>query len=158
MKTYIPSKPCKRGHSLRYTKGGECVTCAIERAAVREQKLRQENPEKLREQARVRAARHRTKPGVAERDAAYTREWRKKNAAKAKALRKEGKMLLINRIPPWADEKERAALVEFYKNTPEGHDVDHVIPLRGKNVSGFHHTTNLQYLPSKENRQKSNKF
>lgn len=57
--------------------------------------------------------------------------------------------------PPWASNRE---IAEFYNNRPEGHYVDHIVPLRGKNVCGLHVIWNLQYLPSLENSIKSNKF
>ena len=60
-----------------------------------------------------------------------------------------------NRVPPWAD---LAKIKEFYSNCPTGMVVDHVIPLRGKLVSGFHIHTNLQYLTPEENAAKGNKF
>jgi hypothetical protein len=53
---------------------------------------------------------------------------------------------------------DQEGITEFYKNCPEGHQVDHIIPLQGHNVSGLHVLSNLQYLPIKENLQKSNKF
>lgn len=58
--------------------------------------------------------------------------------------------------PKWVDKK---ALKSIYDNRPEGYDVDHIIPLRGKDVSGLHVPWNLQYLASDVNRnQKRNKL
>ena len=60
-----------------------------------------------------------------------------------------------NRTPVWADLE---AIKEFYINCPEGYHVDHIIPLRGKLVSGFHTLDNLQYLTAYDNMSKSNKY
>lgn len=57
--------------------------------------------------------------------------------------------------PSWADKK---AIEQFYMNRPEGYHVDHIIPLRGKTVSGLHVLENLQYLPASENCSKRNTF
>lgn len=45
----------------------------------------------------------------------------------------------------------------FYLNCPPGHAVDHILPRHGRIVSGLHHLSNLQYLPSEENMRKNNK-
>lgn len=69
--------------------------------------------------------------------------------ARAYVLRKQRAM------PAWAN---REAIQRFYEARPEGFHVDHVIPLRGKLVSGLHVLENLQYLPGSENNKKSNSY
>ena len=59
------------------------------------------------------------------------------------------------RTPFWANIEE---IKQFYINCPEGYHVDHIIPLKGKLVSGLHCIDNLQYLLAEENIQKSNSF
>lgn len=61
----------------------------------------------------------------------------------------------LDRTPKNADIN---AIKEFYKNCPEGYHVDHIIPLQGKNVSGLHIISNLQYLTPEENTRKGNKY
>ena len=55
---------------------------------------------------------------------------------------------------PWAD---LTKIKEIYKNCPDGHEVDHIVPLQGALVSGLHVETNLQYLLVYENRVKGNR-
>lgn len=62
---------------------------------------------------------------------------------------------LFLQTPKWANKDK---IKEIYKNRPKGFDVDHIIPLQGKFVSGLHVENNLQYLTVKENRSKYNKF
>lgn len=54
----------------------------------------------------------------------------------------------------WADQIK---IKELYDKCPKGYEVNHIIPLCGKNVCGLHIPENLQYLPIKINRQKYNK-
>ena len=59
----------------------------------------------------------------------------------------------LNATPSWASLED---ITQFYKNCPELHHVDHIIPLQGKYVCGLHVLSNLQYLPAKDNINKSN--
>lgn len=66
------------------------------------------------------------------------------------------------RQPPWADQKK---IEWFYleadrlrKKTGKAYEVDHIIPLNGKYVSGLHVENNLQILRKVENRKKSNTY
>jgi hypothetical protein len=65
------------------------------------------------------------------------------------------------RIPRWADiEKIRRFYLEAWRltmNTGIPHQVDHIVPLRGKTVSGFHTHTNLQVIPKIDNLRKGNR-
>lgn len=68
---------------------------------------------------------------------------------------KKYKAQKLNRTPAWSD---LTAIKKFYLECPDGYEVDHIIPLMGKNVCGLHVLDNLQYLKADLNRRKSNKF
>lgn len=61
----------------------------------------------------------------------------------------------LQRTPHWAD---LAEIKKFYEDCPRGMVVDHIIPLRGKIVSGLHVRSNLQYLTRDDNLRKGNTF
>lgn len=139
-----------------------CKDCRKKRT----KEYRLENLEEIKVKARVYSEKHnkeRQENGFWEkyrkehRDAINRdqRKWCKNNPEKNKARAAKRRARKLNATPSWADLK---AIENFYKNCPEKHHVDHIVPLCGKNVCGLHVLDNLQYLPAKENLKKGNKF
>jgi hypothetical protein len=71
----------------------------------------------------------------------------------------------LNRTPKWLTKFDKLKIKCIYsvasmltKHNNEPWHVDHVIPLKGKLVSGLHVPSNLQIIRGKENRVKLNKF
>ena len=63
---------------------------------------------------------------------------------------------LKQRIPTWAN---REAIDAIYAEARRMNmTVDHIVPLRGKTVSGLHVENNLQLLSREENARKGNRF
>lgn len=83
------------------------------------------------------------------------RIWRTENPRKNTAYVRAYNLRKQMRTPAWS---ERKAILEFYYLCPPGHEVDHIIPLKGRLVSGLHVLGNLQYLTTSENCKKSNYF
>jgi len=83
------------------------------------------------------------------------RRWQQNNKHKVREKAALERAIRLQRMPKWADID---AIKEFYKNCPDGYHVDHIIPLRGKTVSGLHIVENLQYLTSEENLKKGNNY
>ncbi len=79
------------------------------------------------------------------------------NKIRARSASAKRRNKIKNAQPLWANVEN---ILNIYRNciSRENCEVDHVIPLQGKLVSGFHHEDNLQILPAEQNRSKSNKF
>ena len=108
----------------------DCKTCDNSANKAR----RDNNPEAEKERARVYYINH-------QEDAVA-------RTAKRRAIK-------LCAMPTWAN---LLAIKEIYNNCPEGHHVDHIVPLQGKNVCGLHVENNLQYLTVQENLSKGNKY
>lgn len=78
-----------------------------------------------------------------------------KNQGKIRNRQSQYKNERSLRTPKWTETEE---INDFYHRCPIGYQVDHVVPLKGKLVSGLHVLGNLQYLLIKDNLSKNNKF
>jgi hypothetical protein len=93
------------------------------------------------------------------------KQWKEKNKAKIYTATSVRRANLLNATPKWVTKETLKDIESFYicsqmftMYTGQKYHVDHIIPLRGKTVSGLHVPYNLQIIPAKENLAKSNSF
>ena len=91
------------------------------------------------------------------------RDWQSNNRDKMNATAATVRSKRIKRKPKWIKDVfveeikvwyRRAKLIKQF--TGELWEVDHIVPLNGKKVSGLHVPWNLQLLTKKQNRDKRN--
>ena len=91
--------------------------------------------------------------------------WARNNPVKRQASIVRRRLAKDQRTPAWLTVDDLWIIQEAYGLAAlrreivggEWH-VDHIIPLRGKQVSGLHVPWNLQVIPAIDNRRKSNKY
>ena len=145
LKHYFTGRPCKHGHiDIRYVTGG-CATCQrLHTKKSYDKHSKQKNQETVewrrqnRESARL-----------------IQRNYYEKNSNKIRSEQTKIRAARLLRVPLWSEVKQ---IETFYLNCPIGFQVDHIIPLQGKFVSGLHVIKNLQYLTESENKTKRNKI
>jgi hypothetical protein len=179
---YFNGRPCKHGHlSERYVSTHACIACLYPKS----KQWQRDNPEKCAESRRAwsqanperhaaaKAAWNKANPeGQAKRSRAWflanrkkanqaTRDWQKRNGGAVSAWAAERRSALQQRVAGWADLgliRDIYKLAQVYRQAGFDVEVDHIVPLRGKAVSGLHTHDNLQVIPTGLNRAKSNLF
>jgi len=122
----------------------------------RDREYKRANRVKLREDSHKYCKLHR------EEKKEYDHKYRKLNPGKGRALGAKRAAAKLQRTPSWANLKVITKVYEsaqaITKITGIMYSVDHIIPMRGKLVSGFHVENNLQVIPLSENIKKNNHF
>ena len=96
---------------------------------------------------------------------ASKKEYREKFPEKGVAERAKRRAAQLEQIPSWSNDDDLEAIKKVYENcrlmsilTGIPHEVDHIIPMQGEDIRGFHHSTNLAIIPASLNASKSNKW
>ena len=186
LSTYFTGIPCKHGHlAERYVSNWTCVDCHAKKCIESQRKWRAANPEKQQEYSKKYAAAHaestkqwralnkdrcadnQRKWNAKNRDRRnqLSNDWRIKNKATMIALKAKRRADILSRTPKWLTKDDMWLIKQAYeiaklrtKVTGIAWQVDHVIPLRGRRVSGLHVPLNLQVVPMTVNLKKGNSY
>jgi hypothetical protein len=179
LKHYFTGEPCKYGHiENRLVSNRGCVTCLSDRTSDWKQlnkeqisKYRKDfhlaNLENQREKGRIRANKYyyENYEVVLEKQRIFGRRYSKENPHIYQIACAKRRAAKLNRTPIWLTEADHAEIKHIYevaakrtKKTGIVWHVDHIIPLRGKTVSGLHVPRNLKVIPASQNYRKGNKW
>jgi len=93
------------------------------------------------------------------------REWRINNLEQRATDAAKRRLAEKKATPDWLSKEQKKEMRDIYNEAKElswlsedGLAVDHIIPIKGKNVSGLHVPWNLRIIPYKENASKGNKL
>tara|TARA_R110000823_G_scaffold199628_6_gene330715 strand:+ start:1090 stop:1602 length:513 start_codon:yes stop_codon:yes gene_type:complete len=138
-----------------------CSRCAAARVRV----WQKANPEKRAASKRawreanaekVAASKKAWRKANLEKNKATRKAWKEKNVGAVRAMRARRRAAKLQRTPVWSEtENIKGVYLEAQRQQMQ---VDHIIPLKGKLVSGLHVWGNLQLLTPKDNHSKGNKF
>ena len=168
---YFSGIPCKHGHiAARRAKTGECLDCRY----IALSKWRKENPQQVKKHNDTQYALHSEELKARSRlfnkvNSEVINEkkriYQKKNLHIFAANNAKREAAKLQRTPAWLTEDDKWVMAEAYelaalreKIVGGKWHVDHIVPLQGKVVSGLHTPINLQVIPAKLNRSKSNNY
>jgi hypothetical protein len=152
---YFTGKACIKGHvAERYTANKTCCECA--NAIANKTKAKDRN-----KYVRSSGEWQRKNP---DKVAAYQRARNKKNPAQRNLWTASYRSAKDARQPSWLNSAQLFEMESVYnycaalRNVGLDYHVDHIVPLRGDNVSGLHVPWNLQVITGAENMSKGNRF
>ena len=152
---YYTGIACKHGHlAERYTANKTCCECANAIA----------NKTKSKDRAKYRATTATWQRENPQKTAQYQRNQNAKRPGKRNLWTMNYRTAKATRMPKWLNDAQLFEMESVYtycsalRKIGLDYHVDHVVPLRGKSISGLHVPWNLQVLPGRENMSKGNTF
>jgi len=149
---YKSNVTCKKNHEpIRYVGNSGCVQCNLGR------------PVHKKHKQYVKTYKNRNKKRIQEYNAEY---YRRPHVRAMRAMRQKSReQRKRNAEVKFNEEFHNLFMQEAYllsqlrsQTTKTMHHVDHIVPLKGKNVCGLHSWTNIRVVPSYENLSKGNKL
>jgi hypothetical protein len=167
--TYFTGRPCKNGHiELRCTASGSCVECAKANEKKSREKKLAVNPDWYKqnyalnpEKYRLSAAKYRSShPDKVKESNILSMRKRKPQKAAAERARQASK---FKATPRWLTDEHLSQIEKVYFAASKTSllagfpcHVDHIVPLKGKNVCGLHVPWNLRVVSQSYNSKKKN--
>ena len=172
---YFTGITCKHGHvAERLVSNRQCITCAhiklaaykaanrpalLEKKRIAQKKYAARNPEKVEATRKATMIKNRVARN------AEKAAWARRNSGRVLAWTRQRQLAKVQRTPSWLGEDDYWLIEQAYELAQLRTDlfgfpwhVDHIIPLRGKTVSGLHIPTNLQVISGTENSRKGNRM
>ena len=152
---YFTGDACVNNHvSERFTKNKTCCECANIAA----------NKSKAKNRGKYVLSSHLWATRNPEKVAQYQLTNTRKDPAKRNLLTANYRSAKDKRKPNWLNAGQLFEIQSIYEYCSAlrfvglDYHVDHIVPLRGKTVSGLHVPWNLQVIPGIENTRKGNSF
>lgn len=166
-KLYMPDAPCSKGHTaMRRVDNGSCVECLSEN----NKRFVSENTASINARRRQHRAENKELYELKKQSPGFIQNVKRQIERRTKSghaafVRMTDRMKKLCRLTNWDQEftefvcKEAHHLARLRdKCTGQKWSVDHIAPIKGRNVSGLHVWYNLQVIPMRQNRLKHNFF
>lgn len=147
-------------HYKEYEKSDHRKELRKDPEQIKKKKIAERKPHRLAKKREYTKKRYHTQ-GEKER----LKRWKKDNPEWVRANGVERRARKLNATPDWLTKEQKAEIVEIYRKRQiisdemgEVYHVDHIVPLRGKDVCGLHVPWNLQIISKTENLEKGNRL